>query len=523
VRVLRAQGAALGLGLALGALAAPAQEGPASGQGRVPVRPEQLRFNDVPFEPPAAAPLRYELSNGVPVFVAEDHTVPLFSVSLALPVGDHDDPPDRVGLASLTAAMLRRAGAGELDADGFDEAADFLGLEVDSLAGATRSGVWLEGSPRALEEALDLLRDLVLAPRFEAGRVELALANLRGSLGTRNDDPLSVLEREWRSLLWGAADPRARVVLPRHLDAIDPAAMARFHRERWRARGAVFAVAGDVDARSVVAALERRFGRWPVGGGGFAEGGSRGDGSPGASASTRVGPASLGGADGAPDGEGGVWWIANRGPQGKLMLGHEGYRRASWDDPDAWALAVLAEVFGGPGAVSRVRSRLRAEEALVYRVRASFGVGVELPGAFEVFLEVDPGGAVAATRAVVSEIGRVRDEPVPEVELALAKRSLIDAFPLLFESPESVAGRFAEDALLGRPHRYWSIYRARIAAVSAADVRRVARRHLDPERLRLLWVGPQVDEKDWLSLGLGVVHAVALDSPAPAVPLGGLP
>ena len=86
------------------------------GKGRIPDRPEQLRFRDVPFEPPAAEPLRFELSNGVPVFVAEDPAVPLFSVSLALPVGDRDDPPDRVGLASLTAAMLRRGGAGELDA-----------------------------------------------------------------------------------------------------------------------------------------------------------------------------------------------------------------------------------------------------------------------------------------------------------------------------------------------------------------------------------------------------------------------
>lgn len=482
--------------------------GAASGQGRIPERPEQLQFRDVPYEPPEASPLRWELTNGVPVFVAEDHSVPLFSISLALPVGDHDDPADRVGLASLTAAMLRRGGAGDLDADAFDEAADFLGLEIDSLAGAKRSGVWLEGSPRVLGEALDLLRDLVLAPRFDAGRVSLALDNLRGSLATRDDDPLSVLDREWRSLLWGRDDPRARSVRPEHLDAIDADAMAAFHRQHWTARGAVFAVSGDVEARTVVDALEKRFGGWTVG-------------APATESATtaaeegRSVPASFSAAEGG-DGESaaatgaGVWWLPHRGPQGKMMLGHEGYRRGTWDDPDAWALTVLAEVFGGPGAVSRVRSRLRAEEALVYRVRASYGIGVDAPGAFEVFLEVEPGGAVRAARLVLAEIERLRDEPVPEVELELAKRSLIDAFPLLFESPESVAGRFAEDALLGRPHRYWSIYRQRLAAVTAADVRRVARRFLRPDSIRLLWVGPTVEEAGWRSLGLGEVREMKL-------------
>jgi zinc protease len=453
----------------------------------------------VPFAVPAAGPLRYELSNGVPVFVAEDPTVPLFSVSLALPVGDRDDPAESVGLASLTAAMMRRGGAGERDADGFDEAADFLGIDIDSLGGTSRSGVVLEGSSRVLDDALDLLADLVLRPRFQASRLEGALGNLQGSLSGRNDDPLAVLDREWRALQWGRDDPRARVVLPRHLATIDSAAMAAFHGERWSPRGAVIAVAGDVEARQVVAALDRRLGGWQ------------------GPAAKPPGEDSLG--EPEVPAAGGVWWIAHDTPQGKLMLGHEGMQRQSWDDPNAWALTVMAEVFGGSGAVSRLRSRLRAEEALVYRVRASYGIGVDQPGSFEVFLEVAPSGATRAAQLVVDEIERLQREPVPQVELDLAKRSLIDVFPLLFDSPDSVAGRFAEDVLLGRPHDYWSIYRARIAAVTAADVRRAALRFLHPQRLRLLWVGPALPVGEWEALGLGAPRQLPQRDPETMEPL----
>ncbi|HVS15202.1 MAG TPA: pitrilysin family protein [Thermoanaerobaculia bacterium] len=478
----------------------------AQGNG-IPDRPERIRFEDAPFEVPDPRPLRWELSNGVPVFVAADATVPLFSISLAVPVGDRLDPPDRVGLASLTAAMMRRGGAGDRDADAFDEAADYLGIEIDSLGGATRSGVILEGSSRVLEEALDLFADLVLQPRFEAARVERALENLRGSLATRNDDPLAVLDREWRALLWGRDDPRARVVLPAHLAAIDSAALAAFHRERWGPRGAVIAISGDVEAGKVVAALDRRLGRW--------------EGSP-APAVTPAAPDApeATAAESATEPAAGIWWFAHPSPQGKLMLGHEGDQRRSWDDPDAWALTVMAEVFGGAGAVSRVRSRLRAEESLVYRVRASYGLGAQEPGTFEVFLEVEPAAAVAAVRSVIDEIERLRREPVPDVELDLAKRSLIDVFPLLFDSPESVAGRFAEDALLGRPHAYWSQYRARTTAVTATDVRRAARRFLHPDRLRILWVGPEPAAKEWEVLGLGPPRPLPARDPATMQPLG---
>jgi zinc protease len=163
--------------------------------------------------------------------------------------------------------------------------------------------------------------------------------------------------------------------------------------------------------------------------------------------------------------------------------------RQGWDDADEAALQVLAEVLGGDGAVSRLRRRLRAEEGLVYRASARLALGLGSPGTFQVFLESEARHAARALALACSEVLRLRGEPVPAAELALAKRSLLDLAPLLFDSAERRAGRFAEDELLGRPHGYWESHRRRVAAVTARDVQRVAQRHLRPQDLVAVVVG----------------------------------
>jgi zinc protease len=183
-------------------------------------------------------------------------------------------------------------------------------------------------------------------------------------------------------------------------------------------------------------------------------------------------------------------------------------------------------VLGGDGAVSRLRRKLRAEEGLAYRARARLTLGLQAPGTFQVFLETAPAHAARALELARRELLILRDEPVPEPELAIAKRSLLDLFPLLFDSAERRAGRAAEDVLLGRPHAYWQRYRDRIATVTARDVQEVARRHIRPAELVAVVVGDRdailagarADRVDLAHL-LGPLHELARRDPLTLAPL----
>lgn len=455
--------AALATLLALSLLPAP----PAAAQrrGAIPAHPSQLRFPELDFRVPDAAPHRHQLTNGVVVYVVEDHSLPLVKVAVALPAGEYLDPPGKVGLASLTAAMLRRGGAGELGPDAFDERADRLALEVDAGAGGTRAGASLDCGRWVLGEALDLFFAMLRRPRFDPGRLELAKDNLLENMQHRNDDPLAVAEREWRWLLYGGEHFSVRQLAPGPLAAIGREDLEAFHRRYWQPAGMVVAVSGDVETAAILAELEERFAGWEAG-----------EPAPWPPPAPRHTPRP------------GLYHVERDIPQGKVLLGHLGAVRDGWDDPDFYTLAVLSELMGG-GVVSRIGGRLRTVEGLAYRAGASLGVGDLWPGELRIFIEAESENVALAIQLALEEVERLRRRPPSREELDLVKGAITDAFPLLFDSAEERAGTFAEDEYLGRPHSFWQRYRQRIEAVTPEGVRAMAERSLRPREMVMLVVG----------------------------------
>lgn len=456
----------------------------------IPERPEDLRFAPSVFEPPPVSGLRFELGNGLPVYVVPDRGLPLVDVVVALPVGDRNEAAGEDGLASMTAAMARRGGAGESAPDELDDEIDALGARIQASSSWGRTVLVLDSGAESLDRGLELLASILFEPRFEEARLEQAKENLRVSLLAEADDPRAVLEREWLRLVHGPASPRSRRLTQGSIAAFDRDALAGFHRRHWSSRGAVIAASGDVDAEALVARLDELFGGWkprPPQAAEDAKGLPQGL---SAESAEQAAPAAV-----SP----GWWTIDSPGPQAALAFGHRGALFDSWDDPDRWALMLLTEILDGPGAVSRLRSRLQLEEGLTYRVLTHFDLDVIAAaadsdrnrgmGEFRVFLETSPESTVAAASVVLEEVRRLLRDEVPENEIAAARQSLLARLPLLFDRAEAIAGRYAEDELLGRPHEYWAVYRERLLAVTAADIREAARRFLAPERSVLLVVG----------------------------------
>ncbi len=467
---------AVGLFVALGLVAAAVAP-------QIPPRPEGLRFEPSSFAPPDPAGTRFELANGLPVYVVPDRSLPLVDVVLAVPVGDLDEQPAEAGLASMTAAMLRRGGAGDLDPDRLDDEIDALGARIQTVGASTRSVIALDCGSEALDRGLELLAAIVLEPRFDEERLAQAKANLEVSLAAQADDPRRLLEREWLRLVHGGSAPRGRRLTREAVAAFTPEALTDFHRRHYGPEGAVIAVSGDVDSEAVVARLDVLFGDWTAPDKGDDPVAGRSAGGPEAD---KVGEGRTADSEAAAAMPG--WWYVDRpGAQAAIAIGHRGPVFDSWDDRDRWALLLLTEILDGPGAVSRLRSRLQLGEGLVYRVLTTFdldplrsGWGPEHAGEFRVFLETAPESAAKAAGAVLRELRRLQRDAVPAGELETAKQSVLARFPLLFDRAEAIAGMYAEDELLGRPREYWSRYRQRLQAVTVADIRRAARRFLDP-------------------------------------------
>jgi zinc protease len=176
--------------------------------------------------------------------------------------------------------------------------------------------------------------------------------------------------------------------------------------------------------------------------------------------------------------------------QGRVSIGQLSVKR---DSPDIYALEVMNEILGGSGFTSRIMKSVRSNEGLAYSAGSGISFGVFYPGRFRAEFQSKSESVALATRLVLEEIKKIREAPVGDEELDTIKRNLIETFPSSFASKGQSMGVFAADEYTKRDPAFWTTYRDRIKAVTAADVQRVARLHLLPEKLIVLVVGNQAD------------------------------
>ena len=285
----------------------------------------------------------------------------------------------------------------------------------------------------------------------------------------RNEDPLSILEREWEWLLWGIDHYSTRPLTRTSLDALTVKEMRAFHRRYWHPGNLVFAVSGDVGRERAHAALAKRLEVWRA-------------------AETAAAPPWP-----PPESsfvpEPGVFVIDKDVSQAKVRLGLLNVSEEPWTERETAVLSVMNEILGGGGAISRIAGRLRTAEGLVYRASASFETAAPWAGEFRVFFDATGPNVARAVRLCLAEIDRLRTELAHPQELSTVQETLLAELRQSFDSAEEVAGYLAEDHLLGREPGYWGRRYQSIQSVTLEDVRAAADKYLDPARLVLLAVG----------------------------------
>ncbi|HSF39632.1 MAG TPA: pitrilysin family protein [Thermoanaerobaculia bacterium] len=442
-------------------------EPPGSAGGAIPARPEQIRFEPLAFEVPDPGPMRHRVA-GVPVYVAEDHALPLVDVTVLLRAGAFLDPPGREGLAAMTATLVRRGGTARRGAAELEEAVEALAARIDSTAGDAYATVSLNCLSSRLDEALDLLFEMIAEPAFEPGAVEAEKRRMVAAMRPRNDEPGRILDREWVWLLYGRDHVAGRYPTAPSVAPVSQSDLAAFHARSWSPANMVLAVSGDVDRKAVLARLEARLAAWKKRGRPVAW------------------PPPPSGHRPVP----GLYGVDKEAPQAQVVIGRLAPAwEGRWDDRGRYAALVADQTLGGGDFSSRLMSRLRTREGLVYGVRSELGIGALWPEPFEVRFAAAPANVARAVAGVFDELRRLRDERVGAGELETAKSLLLAELADTFGSARKTAATFALDEVLGRPHAFWRGYRARLLAVTPADVEAAARRSLNPEEMLILVVG----------------------------------
>jgi zinc protease len=453
-------------------------------QQAIPKHPEELRFKPIAFTPPVAKDYRVVLKNGMVVFIAEDKTLPLVSIGLTLRTGSYLEPTGKEGLAGFTGSQIRRGGTKNLSPEQLDEKLDFLAAQASTGIGDNSGSASLNCLSDNLDESLRLFAEMLREPRFQEDRLQLAKDSTLQEMKKRNDETATIEGREWGVLMYGEKHYTNRFTTEASVKSITRDDLVAFHKAWIHPGNMIAAVSGSFERDEMLRKLEAAFANWPT-------------------PRPNVPPVP-GGAEPAPPG---VYKIQKDVNQGRVSIGLLGVKR---DNPDIYALEVMNDILGGGGFVARITKTVRSNEGLAYSAGSGIGFGVYSPGTFRAAFQSKSRTVPYAAELVLGEIKKMRETTVSEEELTTIKNSLTQTFPSNWGSKAQAMSIFASDEYTRRDPNYWTSYRDRVHSVTAADVQRVARTYLVPEKMTILVVG------DLKEIAVGDdKHPVKLESLAP--------
>src|SRR6266404_1509715 len=169
----------------------------------IPDRPEKLTFPPLVYEPPAADKYRVPLSTGPIAYVVPDRELPLVNIVILVRTGQYLEPAGKEGLADLTGYLLARGGTKSKTAEALEERLAFLAAQLDSGAGDTQGSVSLNLLSKDLEEGLNILREVLTAPRFQDDKIALRKQQMLQDMKQRNDSSAGIERREDDFLAFG--------------------------------------------------------------------------------------------------------------------------------------------------------------------------------------------------------------------------------------------------------------------------------------------------------------------------------
>ncbi len=397
---------------------------------------------------------------GITAWLVQEDNIPFTALEIRFRGGSSLDPEGKEGAVNLMTALIEE-GSGDMDAQAFAAARDGLAASFRFSSDIDTVAVSAKFLTENRDQAVALLRQAIIVPRFDADAVERVRAQVLAGLRSDEKSPESIANRLFRSQAFPGhpyaenGDGRLDTVPGLSREDLIAAHKATLTRDR------VFvAAAGDISADELGALLDGLLGELPA-----------------------SGPALPGRVD--PALAGGVTVEDFPGPQSLVLFGHSGIKR---DDPDFFAATILNEILGGGRFSSRLMTEVREKRGLTY------GIGTSLVGYDNA--ELVMGQAAVANERVAEAIDVIRAEwarigrdGITKAELDATKTYLTGAYPLRFDGNGRLATIMVNMQMIGLPSDYPKTRNDRVNAVTLEDVQRVAAALFRPDDLRFVIVG----------------------------------
>lgn len=420
-------------------------------------------------------PRRVELANGMVIFLQEDHELPLIDGTIRIRGGSREEPEGKVGMVAVYADVWRTGGTKSKTGDELDDFLESHAARVEASENADSTFLAWSSLKENFDQVFPVVLDLLENPEFRQDKLDLTKQQFSSFISRRNDDLDEIAQRESAKLAYGADNPYARTAEYSTIDAITREDLLQWHKRTVTPANMMLGIAGDFDAAAMEQKLRQAFGSMP-----------RGEKLPPPQATFR---------EPAP----GIYLVEKTDVnQSEIHMVDLGIDRRN---PDYYAVEVMNELFGG-GFSSRLFVNIRTRQGLAYSVGGGVGSAFDHPGITRFAMGTKSGTSAAGIDALRKEMDTLIKGTVKPEELKKAKDAILNSFIFEFDSKEKVLAERMRYEFYGFPPDFLEHYRAGIEKVTSADVDRVARKYIHPEKMAVLVVGnPKDFDRDLSTFG----------------------
>lgn len=408
---------------------------------------------------------RVVLDNGLTVLVRENHAAPVAVLEGSLWAGAMYDPADKIGLSSFTANMLTR-GSERYSYDRFNETIESVGASLSITSDTDASNFGLTCLSEDFATLTNVLADALRNPTFPQAQFDVLKQQKLVRLQERDQETSAIANLRFYEMIYGG-HPNGRPVsgYVETVGAIERVDLAAFHAAHVTPHGGVIAISGDVQTAQVVDLLAATLGDWR--------------GAEPVRTSTPIPPlAQVRRMDVA---------MADK-VQSDIVIGCQAVAR---NHPDFDALRVTNTILGVFGMMGRLGEVVREQQGLAYYVYSTQDAGLDA-GVWVASAGVNPQHVQRAIDSMMAEMVRLGDEPVGAEELADSIAYLTGVLPLTLETNDGIASTLLNMEWFSLGLDYLYRYNSLIHAVTVADVQRVARGYLRPERCVVVVAGSEM-------------------------------
>lgn len=407
---------------------------------------------------------QWTTSAGTRVYLIESHSIPMVDIHMTFDAGSARDGA-QFGVANCWLNLLDQ-GTSTLNADQIAEQFENKGALLNAHVDRDRAMISLRtlSEPEILNPLLNLLADLMAKPAFKEESIALIKNQILTEQKMMQQQPEILAKNAFYEALY-SNHPYAHPVIgtEQTVQAITQSDLQHFHQQYAVAQNATLTLVGDLTLEQAKTLSEKIIQQLP-----------QGSKAPDLKAipplTTPI-----------------VQTIHYASEQTHLLMGGPGIAN---NDPDYFPLLIANYILGDNILMSRLFKEVREKRGLVYHVRSHFAT-LKQPGPFVIKLQTQNHQIQEAIQVVKETLGHFVNEGPSEQELIDAKQGLMQAFPLSLNSNEKLSAQLDTLSFYEQPLDFLETYQSKIKAVTLEDIQAALQKHIHPETMALITVGPQ--------------------------------